>query len=73
MVRQITVGNIDRIKKYLFLKNGAMYSILFLGVIMVMDSFGVDIPVFVSPLVTFGVVGYFLFKSLRVIRDTDSS
>ena len=73
VVRQITVGNIDRIKHYLFLKNGAMYSILFLGVIMVLDSFGVNIPPFVSPVVTFAVVGFFLFKSMRVIRDTRSS
>jgi hypothetical protein len=73
VVRQITVGNIDRIKKYLFLKNGAMYSILFLGVIMVMDSFGVNIPVFVSPLVTFAVVGYFLFKSIRALPNAGSA
>jgi Uncharacterized protein conserved in bacteria len=53
-VRQITVGNIDRIKKYRFLKNGAMYSILCLGIIMLIDSFGFHIPEFVSPVITFG-------------------
>ena len=73
VVRQITVGNIDRIKKYQFLKNGAMYSILFLGVIMVLDSFGVNIPPFISPIVTFAVVGFFLAKSIRVIKDTGPS
>ena len=73
VVRQITVGNIDRIKKYQFLKNGAMYSILFLGVIMVLDSFGVNIPPFVSPIVTFAVVAIFLAKSIRVIKDTEPS
>src|SRR3989344_1809344 len=36
VVRQMTIGNIDRIKKYIYLKNGAMYSILFLGVIMIL-------------------------------------
>ena len=30
VVRQLTVGNIDRVKRYRFLKNGAMYSILIL-------------------------------------------
>ncbi len=70
VVRQITVGNIDRIKKYQFLKNGAMYSILFLGVIMVLDSFGVNIPPFVSPIVTFSVVAFFLAKSIRVIKNS---
>jgi len=73
VVRQITVGNIDRIKKYQFLKNGAMYSILFLGVIMVLDSFGVNIPPFFSPIVTFAVVGFFLAKSIRVIKNAGPS
>lgn len=63
VVRQLTVGNIDRIKKYIYLKNGAMYSILFLGMIMLADSFGVHIPEWLSPLITFGVIGYFFVKS----------
>lgn len=65
VVRELTLRNVDRIKNYRYLKNGAMYSILLLGIIMIIDSFGFHIPVFVSPLVTFGVVGFFLFKSLR--------
>lgn len=68
-VRQITVSNIDRIKKYRFLKNGAMYSILCLGIIMLIDSFGFHIPEFVSPVITFGVVGLFFLKS---VRDSES-
>ncbi|MDI6720174.1 MAG: DUF475 domain-containing protein [Methanomicrobiales archaeon] len=68
VVRQVTVSNIQRIKRYVYLKNGAMYSILFLGCIMVIDSFGFHIPPWVSPVVTFGVVGYFLFKSLQFAR-----
>ncbi len=67
VVREITIGNIDRIKKYIFLKNGAMYSILFLGIIMISDSFGIHIPSWVSPVVTFGVVGFFLLKSIRCL------
>ncbi|MEN6309032.1 MAG: DUF475 domain-containing protein [Anaerohalosphaeraceae bacterium] len=63
VVRQITVGNIHRIKQYKFLKNGAMYSILFLGLIMLLDSFGMHIPEWLSPLITFGVIGYFFWKS----------
>ncbi|MCK9581375.1 MAG: DUF475 domain-containing protein [Methanoregula sp.] len=65
VVRELTIRNVDRIKKYLYLKNGAMYSIFFLGTIMIMDSFGISIPFWVSPLITFGVVGFFLAKSLR--------
>lgn len=63
VLRQLTIGNIDRIKTYRYLKNGAMYSILFLGVIMILDSFGFHIPAWVSPLMTFGIVGYFLWRS----------
>lgn len=65
VLRQLTIGNIERIKKYVYLKNGAMYSILVLGFIMVLDSFGVHIPAWVSPVATFGVVGYFFLKSRR--------
>lgn len=63
VVRQFTVHNIDRIKKYVFLKNGAMYSILYLGVIMILESFGFHIPSWVSPLATALIVGYFFLKS----------
>lgn len=68
VVREMTMKNIDTIKKYVFLKNGAMYSILFLGCIMIFDAFGFDIPPFFSPLVTFGVVGFFLFKSMKHLK-----
>jgi hypothetical protein len=63
VLRQFTVGNVERIKRYKYLKNGAMYSILVLGAIMIMDSFGFHIPTWLSPLATFGVVGYFFYKS----------
>lgn len=63
VVRQLTIGNIDRIKKYVFLKNGAMYSILFLGLVMLSDSFGIHIPEWLSPAITFAVIGFFFYKS----------
>lgn len=63
IVREFTIKNIDRIKKYIFIKNGAMYSILFLGIIMLADAFGYHIPQWVSPVTTFTVVGYFFLKS----------
>jgi hypothetical protein len=71
VVRQLTVGNIERIRRYVFLKNGAMYSILFLGIIMLLDSFGFHIPPWLSPLITFGVVGFFFYKSIRFARYLD--
>lgn len=69
VVRQLTIGNIERVKKYVYLKNGAMYSILFLGTIMILDSFGMHIPPWVSPIATFSVVGYFFYKSQNQIKD----
>ena len=69
VVRQLTVGNVDRIKKYVFLKNGAMYSILFLGIVMLCDSFGIHVPSWFSPVLTFVVVGYFFLKSKRTLKD----
>ena len=68
VVRQLTVGNVERIKKYLYLKNGAMYSIVCLGLFMVLESFGVHVPIWVSPLTTFGVVGFYFLKSRTALR-----
>jgi len=65
VVRELTIRNVENIKKYLYLKNGAMYSIFFLGIIMILDSFTFHIPFWVSPVITFGIVGFFLFKSLQ--------
>lgn len=63
VVRQLTIGNIERIKKYVYLKNGAMYSILVLGIIMILHSFGFDVPEYTSPLCTFIIIGFFFWKS----------
>lgn len=65
VLRQITVSNIDRIKKYKYLKNGAMYSVLVLGTIMLMDSFGLHIPHWLSPITTFIIIGFFFYKSKK--------
>lgn len=68
VVRQFTVANIERIKKYVYLKNGAMYSIFGLGVVMILESFGFHIPSFVSPILTALIVGYFFFKSRSALN-----
>lgn len=65
VVREVTIRHVDQVKLYPFLKNGAMYSIAFLGMIMLVDSFGYHIPAWVSPIITFCIVGFFLFKSIR--------
>ena len=63
LVRELTMHNIENIKKYVYLKNGAMYSILVLGVIMILHSFAWHIPEYVSPLATFIIIGFFFWKS----------
>ncbi len=68
VVRQLTIGNIERVKRYAYLKNGAMYSVLFLGGIMLLDAFGVHVPTWLSPVLTFGTTGYFFAKSLRELK-----
>ena len=68
VVRQFTVKNINTIKKYVYLKRGAMLSILFLGMIMIFDGFGFNVPVWLPPIVTFLVVGYFFYKSREYIK-----
>lgn len=65
VVRQLTVSNIDKIKKYVYLKNGAMYSMLCLGLIMLSDSFGFQIPAWISPTITTIIVGYFFLISRK--------
>ena len=67
-VRYFTITNIENIKKYKYIKNGAMYSIFALGVIMVLDSFGAHIPIWVSPMVMFATVGYFFWKSRKEMK-----
>ena len=68
-VRELTLRNIDAVKNYRYLKNGAMYSILFLGLIMIANSFGMNIPEWLSPIITFTVIGIFLWKSKTTLRD----
>ena len=63
ILRELTVNNIERIKKYVFLKNGAMYAVGALSLIMLAGAFGYHIPEWVSPVVMFVIVGFFFFKS----------
>ena len=68
VVRKLTVSNIENVKKYKYLKNGAMYSILALGIIMLADSFGMHIPEWLSPVLTFGIIGFFFWKSAKELK-----
>lgn len=68
VVRQLTMSNIENIKKYIYLKNGAMYSILILSLVMILEGFEIEIPVFVSPLATISIISFFFIKSVMHAR-----
>ncbi len=65
VVRQLTIKGVDKIKNYPYLKNGAMYSIFFLGIIMLLESFGMHVPHYAAPIITFVVIGIFWAKSCK--------
>jgi hypothetical protein len=68
VLRKITVSNIDNVKRYKYLKNGAMYAIGILGVIMLIESFGHELPMWLSPTLTIAILAYFFFKSRRALK-----
>jgi hypothetical protein len=68
----MTIGNIERVKRYAYLKNGAMYSVLFLGSIMLLDGFGWHIPPWVSPVATFATIGWFFLLSVRELKKGEA-
>lgn len=73
VVRYFTVHGVKTVKKYAYLKNGAMYSIGFLGLIMLLESFGHHVQSWVSPLITFLVVGTFVYLSKKELDVEQAS
>ena len=63
VLRHFTVKNIERFNRYIYLKNGAMYSVLGLGTIMLLEAFSFHVPVWLAPLITCGSILYFFIKS----------
>lgn len=68
VVRELTIKGIDVVGRYRWLKNGAMTSIGFLGLFMMLESFGVAIPEWLPTLVTVGLVGFAFFASHRALK-----
>ena len=68
IVRYLTIHGVHTVQKYAYLKNGAMYSIGFLGIIMILESFGQHIVAWMPPLITFLVVGFFFYLSHRELE-----
>lgn len=73
VVRQLTIKGISKIKKYMYLKNGAMYSIFFLGASMLLDGYGFHVPQWIPPVVTLACVGYFFYKSHRANNGSEKA
>lgn len=73
VVRYFTIHGVKTVQKYAYLKNGAMYSIGFLGIIMILESLGQHIRSWVPPLITFLVVGLFLYLSKRELEIKQST
>jgi hypothetical protein len=67
VVRELTIRGIDTIAKYCYLKNGALTSIGFLGLFMIVEAFGIEMPSFVPIIVTFALVGLAFWLSKRKI------
>lgn len=68
VVREFTVRGVHTIKKFAYLKNGAMYSIGMLGGLMIIESFGQEFPFWIAPLNTFSLLAVFTFLSYKEIR-----
>ena len=69
VVRQFTIYGTKYLSRYSYLKNGAMYSIGFLGFLMVLESFGKEFPFWLAPLNTFILLAVFLGLSVREIGE----
>ncbi len=73
IVRFFTVHGVRTVKKYAYLKNGAMYSIGLLGIIMILESLGQHFYSWLPPLITFCIVGFFLYLSHKELRVEENS
>lgn len=68
VVREVTIRGVDFITKFDYLKNGAMYSVGFLGIVMVLESFGQHYPFWFAPLNTCLLLAVFVYLSYRELR-----
>lgn len=65
VVRQLTVKGINHVVKYRYLKNGALTSVGFLGLFMVIEGFGFGLPFDVPIVVTLLLVGVSFWQSKK--------
>ena len=67
VMRELTIKGIDTISKYKYLKNGALTSIGFLGLFMLVEAFGLELPSYIPTIVTFIVIGIAFYASYRLL------
>lgn len=63
VVRHFTIQGINVVGKYRWLKNGAMTSVGFLGMFMMLKAFGVHVPEWLPTFLTLGIVGLAFWRS----------
>lgn len=68
VVRELTIRGMGIITKLAYLKNGAMYSIGMLGIIMVLESLGQHYPFWLAPMNTILLLGVFLYLSYKELK-----
>lgn len=68
VVRYFTVHGIHTVKKYRYLKNGAMYSVGLLGVIMVLECLGWHAKEWIPPLITLVIISFFFWLSHKELE-----
>jgi hypothetical protein len=68
VVRELTIKGIDSIAKYKYLKNGALTSIGFLGLFMILEAFNVELPSIAPILITLLLVGIAFYVSHRLLK-----
>lgn len=73
VVRQLTVSNVDRIKEYPLLKNGAMYAIGALACVMLLEAFGVHVASWVTPVMTLCIIIVFGWMSFKLKREHEGN
>jgi len=73
IVREMTVKGIDRISKYAFLKNGAMYAVGVLGSVMILEAFGQHFPFWFIPLCSLSVLAFFMVLSIKDIKKAQKN
>lgn len=69
VVREFTIKGVKVISKFAYLKNGAMYSIGFLGGVMILESFGREFPFWLAPLNTLALLLLFLWLSYKQLKS----